>query len=460
MSTIIVPGAKSSQATIRWTHTRLRRRILYENHHEDVRSRIRSKVGTERATAWGDPDLTCNVLQASSTALSALYHRPGAVSHKSAEDGLALEAALQQAGYWSRMPRVQRDTLGMREVLLRPHQTPSGELRLRTIWADMVECEATADDPEQPVYVSELRKRTLNGKELWTREIIDLRGKPVWRVEDEDGKDLSPSFLEDADGQPAPAGGLVGDAYFIRDDKGDPMMPYVIYHAELTGQLWDPWCWRSLVEGTLECCVHWTFFSHGVKNAAWPQRWVAAEVLGQNDQGKVVVDPAVLLKLKPYDGNTAIQVGQWAPGVDPSALFTALSSYERRVIAFAGLNPADVSRVSGDPRSGYALAVTRSGQRDAQRRFEPAFRASDERLMCVIGALLGAATSGYRIDYAPIPQSREEMQTDLEYIERRRDLGLMTDLQALRHLHPTYTEDQLKEALAELEKQRADPAAA
>ena len=460
-----MPAPRGADAVARWEETRLRRRIMHGQHSPDVAGRILSAVGGERAGKWGDPDLTCNLLSASASALSALYATRGTVVADEAQGMAKLELALLESGFWAMMPRVQRDVIGMREHFLRPYINSRGEQRLRRVWADMVEAESTLDDPEQPARLCELRQRVFEGNRIWTWEEMDIRdeSKPIWRVWDQERRtDLSKHFLEKKDGSPAPEGGLIGDAYDCRDpNNGDrPLMPYVCYHAERTGQLWDANSWKEVVDGTLSISMMWTFFVHGLKNASWPQRWMAGgKVLSANSAGEVIVDPAVLLRFSSLVDGTPIQVGHFEPGCDPKSLHDAIASYERRVAALAGLNAADVQRVSGDPRSGYALAVTRSGQREAQRRFQPVFEASDAVLLKVISSLNGIKGTGACIRYGAIPKSLDEMRADLEYIERMRAQGLMTQRQAVEHSHPDWTKDEVDRHLADIEKENAAAAA-
>lgn len=452
------PPPNGAENVLRWNESRLRRRILYGGHENDVALRINAAVGTERASKWGQPDLTCNLLEAASKALSALYNTRGTVQHSDANTIAKLETCLVESGYWALMPQVQRDTLGIREHLLRPYLNSNGEMRVRRVWADMVEAESSMDNPDQPVLIRELRSRKLGESDIWTWEEIDLRDptKPVWRVLNEKrDEDLSEHFLETKDGKPAPKGGLVGSAYDFRDASARPEMPYVAYHAESTGELWSPTSWRKAVDATLTISMLWTFFVHGVKNASWPQRWMAnGKVLSVDANGRVVVDPGVLLRLVSLKEGQAVQVGHFEPGCDPKSLHEAIASFERRATAGAGLNAADVARVSGDPRSGYALAVTRSGQREAQRHFRPAFGPSDNRLLRVMATLKEIDGSGVELRYGAIPKSLDELRADLEFIERMREQGLMTQRQAVTHMYPEWTKDEVDAHLLNIKNEK------
>ena len=125
-------------------------------------------------------------------------------------------------------------------------------------------------------------------------------------------------------------------------------------------------------------------------------------------------------------------------------------SYESRIEAAFG-HVAAVSRKSGDPRSGYALAVSREEQRDAARRLEPQFRRGDLELLRIVAALVNARTpddplpeSGWSISYQSLPPS----QSEIDGILTRVDGGLMSRVDAYIELHPGMTPEQAARELA------------
>ena len=89
---------------------------------------------------------------------------------------------------------------------------------------------------------------------------------------------------------------------------------------------------------------------------------------------------------------------------DPDKLLESIAKYEYRVATAAGIS-GDALRQSGDPRSGYAISVSRTGMREAMARYAPVFRRSDQEMLekCAMlcNRFLGASLpeSGYRVVY-------------------------------------------------------------
>lgn len=65
----------------RWSHTRLRRRMLDGEWKQDLEDRIQAQLGTTRREAWGAVDMSANVFRVVCQALSALYDRAPRVVH-------------------------------------------------------------------------------------------------------------------------------------------------------------------------------------------------------------------------------------------------------------------------------------------------------------------------------------------------------------------------------------------
>lgn len=447
----------------RWDHQGLRWRILYGHWDEDLRSRIIDEVGTTRANAWGEPDLGANLLLSASSAVSTLYDYSPRVMHDDPAGGARLDALLADAGWPTLMQRVQRDTIAIREMLVyvdvvgRPGRR---RVRLQPVHPHEVEVIASEDDPEVPAVIRWWRLReSPTGGEVWTVDVWDIRERMErYAIEDEHGQDVSPLYLSGVEDGRAPAGGYRGEAYPYRAD-GEPILPWVMYHAARTGGMWDWGSSAEIVDATLSIGTLWTYWRHLVQTASWPQRYlingiVAGQMtIGEGEAGRrqVVADPAVLLRIVQDMDNadSSPRIEQDSTNADPHQLGEAISAYERRAIALAGLNPADFVRTSGDPRSGYAMAITRDGQREAQRRYEPTFRRADEMLCRVVAALWGGLpTDGYRVIYEAIPPTVAELRDLQAYVDAEIAAGRMTRLQAYMMLHPEMDE---RDALRVLE---------
>lgn len=444
-------------------HQSLRYRILYGHWREDLRSRIVHEVGTTRAEAWGEPDLGANLLLSASSAVATLYDYEPSVYHDEPTAAARMADLLRDAHWPTLMQRIQRDTIAIREMLIRVDVVGVGRrrrVRLHPVHPHEVEVITDEADPERPVMIRWWRLREVRpGTYAWTADVYDIReGRERYAVEDEHGHDVSPEHLSGVEDGRAPSGGYRGDAYPYRAG-GEAILPWVMYHAARTGSVWDWGASCEIVDATLSIGTLWTYWRHLVQTASWPQRYlINGIVAGQSTVGEgedarrvVVADPAVLLRILQDEGSdSGPRIEQDSTNADPHTLGQAIAAYERRAIALAGLNPADFVRSSGDPRSGYAMAITRDGQREAQRRYEHVFRTADQNLCRMVAALWGGLPSeGYRIAYEAIPPTVDELLSMQEYVDREVAAGRMTDVQAYQMLHPEIsTEDAVRQIAA------------
>jgi len=453
----------------RWEHTRLRRRMLYGAWREDLDRRISWSIGAVRREAWGVPDLSSNVFRSSIQSLAVLYDRRPTITHNDQTAADQLAGLVVDAGFWPLMQRVQRDTLGMREMLIRVDvsmdSVGSPVIVYRPVYPDMVLAGCSSSEPDRPIEIRELRLRTSStGQARWTWDVLSIAdpAAPSYRVlaaGSGEGEDLSAEYL----GTP---GGLVGEAYPYRRADGAAFLPYVMYHAAKTGMLWDAYEASELVDGSLNVAVLWTFFGHTVRQASWPQRYAvgvrvpSASIDGETEQTireSVIPDPATVLLFEPSDEGVTPQISQWAPGSDPQTLQEAIAMYERRIAAFAGISPADVQRVAGDPRSGFALAISREAAREAQRRYEPVFSPADEEVLAITASMLNAAAGlglpegGYRVAYETLPPSVEERQGEREHLLALIDAGLLDRVSAYQTMHPGISRADAERALIDIQ---------
>jgi hypothetical protein len=376
--------------------------MLYGRWERDLERQVELEVGDIRRKAWGRPDISANPFRASCSSLATLYDAAGEFSDA------AINTAMESAGFWQLMQRVQRDCIGMREMVVVPHVDEAGALLLRSVSPDLVWATGSPMEPDEPYDLVEAVSR--NGKWMFERYTVS-DGVGVWRVYDAARELVSETS---------------GDAYPWRYADGTPFVPHVVYHAARTCEMWDPFEGVELVEGTLRLGVLYTFYGHCVKNASWPQRYIlnarpsgAASALdgtlNPSQQAAIVTDPSTALSLEGIEDAGQPMIGQWQAASDPDKMLESILAYERRIYAMAGLSPADAQRVAGDPRSGFALAINQENKRADQQRYAPNFRRGDEALAARVGALLGlpAPTEPYRVRYAfeaspvAVPQSPE-----------------------------------------------------
>ena len=437
----------------RWTEQRRRRRMLYGLWAEDLREHLTDALGTLRRRKWPDADTSRCVLRDVAQAHATLYHSPPQI-HRGAATAQAstLYDALDDAGCWALMQRLQRDTLAIREMHLHVGTRADGSLVLTPIWPDEVDAEELPDDAEEVGLFRwlRLRRHPETREQRWTWEVWDVRdpARPVWRIEDSSGQDVTSVYAVASTGEPSTA--LVGDAYPWRDSTGAPYVPVVTYHAQRTGRLYDWRTWHDMVVGTLNVGRFYTLFGHSMFNAAWYQRYsVGVDWMGQAAPGEhggegrdgereIVADPAVVLVGQgrvDMEGGSML-VGQWNPPTDPAKVLESADSYTRTLYATSGLDGATISRVSGDPRSGYALAVTRAAQRDLQRTYAPSFRRSDLRLLRLCALALDLPEDGWSITYATIEASPSELIEVQSYVDGEIAAGRMSPITAYQILHP------------------------
>lgn len=466
-----VTGPRGEDAT-RIAYTRRSRRILYGEHAPDVQRRLAQQLGTVREEAIGALDLSSNPFKLVWASLATLYDRAPTVS---APEKLVHQ--LDRAGLWPMMCRVQRDCLALREEwvwvdVAKDPITEEHELVFEPVHPDLVVAEDAPDRPGVPVRVwRAVRRQKKGGDVAWMWDHLDVSNpdKPVYEVfEVTNGKQVDRSKDYGVNGWPE----------LWRDAEGRPVLPCVLYHASRTPRLYDPYQTRELVEGTLNSCLMRTHLLHVVKQASWAQRFVvnaapAGMVASDPDdstggapRSEVPTDPSMVLVLVPIDAEAGqAQTGQWGAPQDPNKLMELIEAYERKLMAESGVRP-DVTRTSGDPRSGYALAVDTESQREAQRRFEPQFRRGDEELLRVAACQWNRATkstlpeTGHTVTYHGVPKSAQELKAQREHLLALIEAGLISPIDAYQELNPGTNELQAAQALLriqELKRQLAAP---
>lgn len=479
-ATTLAPPPLDPSEIGRVAHTRLRRRMLYEQHDQDVVERVTLAMGAIRASVHGKPDLSANVFLSVWSQVMVLYHQHPTDYPPAGSE--AVPRAMSDAGYWPMMQRVARDVGGLREMLVRfdVDMTANGGLGAilpRPVFPDMVELRPSLADPSVPDGLVEVIDDPIHG---WTRHHLDVRdpANPSYRVTlAKDGTDITAAVLGDtiaASGWPS----------VYRDATGAPFLPYVIYHAAKTGFLFDAWAMRGVVEGSLNIAVLLSFYQHLVRNASWPQRWLmgcapaGSESVdtGTQDQDvspvgnvarrELVTDPATVVLLQPMEGAASPQVGQWANASDPEAILRSVMAYIRHVYSMAGIQSPDVSRADSAPTSGYSLVVSRESIRDEQRVYEPQFRAADQQahamVACILNRVRGTTYSevpgAYAIQYEGLPLSPAEEAAKLAQLEAKVASGQIGPVSAYQEMHPHCPHDEavIRVATAALERDEVD----
>lgn len=474
------PQAPSNTDEERWQHSALRRRLLTGLWEQDLENELLRHLPTDRREALGPSDLSSCAIEQVTRQLAMLYHSDPNVTNDSGDISLLVgrDGYVTKAGYFQLMQRIQQMTLGIREMFVRvdvaPHHTGDVArvpgLSFRSVSPDFVIASASPDAPDVPLYYQELRLRMHpeTAEPIWVWDILDIRDKnnPLFGMFEatpggEIGKDMSEIYMGHET--------MRGDAYPYRSRDGSPFLPVVLYHAEKTGQLFNAFDAAQLAYGSLTAAVLFSFYVHCVRDNSWPQKYVAGlHVSGlsqlENDltgrRSAISTDPSSILMFQTdpdMQGQPLIGSFSYA---DPEKLLESIAKYEYRVATAAGIS-SEALRVSGDPRSGYAISVSRSAQRESMSRYAPVFRRADQEMLAKCAMLcnrfLGASLpeTGYRVVYTPLGLSPEEMKAQREDIIQKLSAGLISPVDAMQMLNPDLDPIEAKQQLERIRQERA-----
>ena len=386
-------------------HIRLRRRMLYGQHEQDIRQRISESISHVRRAAWGAVDLTANPFLRVHDQMSGLYNDEPVVYGP----GSALAAVSEQLddiGYFTKMKSVQRDVSALREMLILVEMDSDG-IKVLQVSPDDIDAVSSPRDPDD---LQNVKWYHNNGSESYYIE-YDPKAQIYRAMRGE--LDISMEIL---------GGDFNGEAYPFRDALDRPIMPWIIYRAQDTGSTFNSWTGREAVECTLQLGLLYTYFSHVVRNAAWAQRYIlnamplGAEITEDDDEAqprqRIDSDPSTVLMLKSTDGMQS-QIGDFASPVDPAKVIEAIKVYEDR--AMESILGSSVVKNDSDIRSGYSLAVSREEQVKAQKGFLPLFRRADRKLLTLVSHYLGYNTTlkDWDIKYPAIMTDEEKIAAGL-----------------------------------------------
>ena len=460
---IIPPPGDDLGELTRWEHSRLVRRMLDGAWEQDLQNRVAREVGRERADAWGIAKTTSMPLVSICRETAALYLTEPEVRVGDTPIYGPFAQAITASGLWPRMPRFQAMTIGLRECAWRVSVLPTGEIQYRPVFPDMLIAEGSDDQPDTPYEVKEMRYRDEYG---WCWDYLcidptDPEGPEYQVIQVSTGLDISIEVL---------GGDFSGSNYPYRRSDGTPILPYVLYHAESLGdRLWN---WRGnweTVQACLDLGVNNTFLGHVLRDASFPHRYtldcgfvgaIPAGADSFSQRVEVIADPAVIMRAESTQEGRQPMIGQFQAGADPAALEGVISSIANRIAIDAGLPPADIQRMGGTARSGYAIALSNEGKRAAARRYAPVFRRADEQLISTTAVLYNRATGsalpelGYQITYKDLPLSPEELQARRANVIELMGAGLLSRTRAYMELNPGMTEASAVNELARIDAER------
>jgi hypothetical protein len=466
------PTPRSVETHARWTETRRRVRLLTGRWWWDLEQRLLAHFGATRRGVMGLRSQAknpfrklCNELAVNYASLPEVRLAGG----RADERMLGRDGVVQKCGLWETMAGLQVKLIGCREMLLHVSWSPElDRVVVLPVTPDWIEAYAHQSAPQEPVKVRWLRWREM------------AEGPPIWAWDEYSIVDPAAPYLRVLQADPSNELDITervlgarfeGDRYPFRWSQGkragDPFLPWTLYHARRSDQLFDWSEGQEVVDGSLDIAAAWTFVQHALFRGSWPQRWaIGAYVAGtaptQTTTGprtNATTDPASLLHLEAQQGVTNPQVGQWGPGADPEMMSRTVGNLERAVAEFDGMDSSHLVRDSANPWSAGALAITREGKRQAQSRYAHELRAADaaslERIAAVHNAATGEACAeeGYLVHYPSLPLSGEERDAIRRHNAELIAQGRMSIVDAYLAEHPGMVR---AEAEAELLRIAAD----
>lgn len=439
------PTPAEMEDASRWRLTALRERMLLGDWYSDLTEELGQFLAPEVLARMTHPDVTRNALKSFSEQSNVLYSSAPMTSA-----GAADLAPITPTELWPLRQRGNLLTIGLRDSYMRCDWYTGTGIAYRVVSPSYVCAWATPEVPTQPVVVKELRLRTATGEKeaRWVWETWDTRDPlaPVFTIEREDvdrasGKrglvDVTALYYDVSKGYP-----------YVRSGLG--VMPYVAYHPEITDQLWHWNERRELVDGTLKVGCLWTMWLHGCRDCAHPQRVgtdldapSAVTTDGLRPVDKIALDQSSILMLRSIAGRNG-SVTTLAPGMDPKTQAEAILAYEAGLAQQAGMSAADVQVGGTSGMSGWAITVSRDGQRRVWAAQEPAARMSDRLLLATAakisnaygGTSLPEAAADYSITYAPVGRTGEEIKAEIAEVESLESAGYIGPIDAVRRIHP------------------------
>lgn len=414
------------------------------------------------------PELSRNPALSIHRQLATLYDESPRVTVEEADpDALAV---LMPSTLWPLCARRNFLVEGVNECVMRVDwQTTeedggrenAGRLSYRVVPAHLIlTCRASPLEPDQPVYLEELTwdSEAADGEGAWVVEVWDITGKePRYALQTIAADGITTAEEEDQE----------WPSYLV--DENGPFLPHVLYHKSIGHDLWSPYEGREVFWGTLTTATLWTFWLFGVRDGAHPQRYLqdldvvgatAKTVGGQAVQG-IVSNPMTILALRSR-GDAAGKAGQFEPAMDIKAAGEAIEQFMTGLAIHAGVSPSDIS-VGSSAKSGYAIAISREGERKARRRQEAPARRGDGLLLAKGARILNQRTKStlptdpeaYTIRYSVIAESPQERLVKVKAITEQQKAGLISDVDAYMQLNPGLTEAEAIQALVDIRQGRA-----
>lgn len=441
----------------RWRISRQRRRMLSGGWKQDLWEVMAKHFPLNRLDAVGEPDASLNVFDSMISQIAVLYDAEPIVTNSD----MAPAQAAEFSGWLSTslLYQIQQTNnayvLGIKESLIKLVPTPTGDIGFALVPADVVTVQTLPGDVRAIIRVEEARLVDVGGKNIPAWEVWSIEDplNPYRKIVTQSGEDITSAVLGD-------------DPWVYRTPEGTPYLPYVLYHAKWTGNLWNSLAGESMVEATLNIGSLWTMFSGGLRDASWPQRYtVDLEVngmavskgdLGGVPAGYISTDPTSVLSFRTRDGKTGT-AGQFQPGCDPKTMAEAIVIYMQVVLANLGASPSDyTAKVS---ESGVAIKLRHDARARIAKASMPNFRTGDlelyNKLAMASNTLRGTnyPTTGWDITYQLPRLTGAEMIEELETDQKLVELGISSKVDLYLKRHPGMSREEALKALLAIQSE-------
>ena len=433
----ILPKHKDDRA--RWRVQAQRQRILSGDFQDDVREDIRRLFAAEVAADLElAPDTSRNTFLMVTQQLAQNYTKAPAIT---TEDDADLSPIVTPR-LWPTQRANELKTRALGESIIKLDWSVDGEVGYQIIDPATVVLIPDPNRPDRPICVEWLRLRSGG---VWTWEIWNAKDG-TFRIEAQDDRgvrnDVTADYAPELEG-----------AYPHEDEDGF-ILPFVLYHSEIGARLWNYTTGAELVSSTLRACSLWSSWQEGFVNSAHPQRYAldadSQAGITRNIRGISVdvipTDRKSILKFR-STGQGGATLSQFAPAMEPRSAADALNTYESGLAIYAGLNPSDLQTTGA--QSGYAIVVSRDGQRRKAEEIAPALMMADQLLLATAARLsnLYAGTSlpttsrEYSIKYRGLEESAAERKQQADTVAQEMSLGLLSRVEAIRRLNPEISTD-------------------
>lgn len=453
------PPAPPKAEAERLEHTARIVRMLNGCWEEDARTRLREFYHSTVVDIIGDASIARNPLKWLAVQLSGILDLPPIV-RVDGRDAQEIEE-LTRAVLFPMIAGQQEMLVSAHELVIVLRYTAEGGLSYQVCDPTvLIDARGQKTAPDQPGHAPHQRMvmRPDGSGEECLREVWDINVDPptftceAWREVRGVAQwvDVRSEYWPDVEGYPH------------IDRSGKPIMPIVLMHDRIDTRLWHARVGSEIVAGTLDTSALHSWWLTGARDGSSPVRVFADGVpmaqetspgtLGSN---VVVVTPGTMMPFKSV-GEGTIQFHQFAPAIDMAAYNESLDKFVHGLAIFSGLSPGDFE-IKG-AQSGYAIALSRDGQRRIQRRMAPAIQRSIQVILATAARLLNVYQGtdwpedpeAYKVVCQGVPKTPDEIKADTEAATVQRAAGVLSPVDHLRAARPEFADESDEACLAYL----------